>query len=109
MAHGGYRPGAGRPPGALNKRTQDTVAQIEESGLTPLDYLLSVMRDTGKPDNERIDAAKAAAPFVHARLTVTENVPPFIEIPTGPELMQQIKELLTANPELLAEIEAATH
>lgn len=41
----------------------------------PLDYLLSVLRDESKPEETRIDVAKAAAPYVHARLTsVDANV-----------------------------------
>ena len=40
-------------------------------GLTPLDYLLSVMRDEDLPRDERVDAAKAAAPYLHARLNAT--------------------------------------
>jgi hypothetical protein len=38
----------------------------------PLDYLLSVMRDENEKRRERIDAAKAAAPYCHARLALTE-------------------------------------
>lgn len=72
MAKGGARPGAGRKPGIPNKRTAETVAAIEASGLTPLDFLLSVMRDTGLSQAERVDAAKAAAPYVHAKLANVE-------------------------------------
>lgn len=35
----------------------------------PLDYLLTIMRDIDKPQDERVDAAKAAAPYVHAKLS----------------------------------------
>jgi hypothetical protein len=45
MARGGKRDGAGRKPGAVNKATQEQREAVIESGLTPLDYLLSVMRD----------------------------------------------------------------
>lgn len=72
MAKGGARPGAGRKPGVPNKRTAEKVAAIEASGLTPLDYLLSVMRDTELPREDRVDAAKAAAPYVHAKLANVE-------------------------------------
>lgn len=37
--------------------------------LSPLDYLLSVIRDEEADRRERIQAASIAAPFVHARLT----------------------------------------
>ena len=43
------------------------------SGLTPLEYMLSVMRDAGADESKRLDAAKAAAPYVHARLTSVEH------------------------------------
>jgi succinate dehydrogenase/fumarate reductase-like Fe-S protein len=40
-----------------------------EKGISPLDYLLSVMRDAKIDRSARVDAAKAAAPYVHARLS----------------------------------------
>ena len=72
MAKGGLRPGAGRKPGARNKRTAAKVAAVEASGLTPLDYLLTVMRDELLDRDARVDAAKAAAPYVHAKLASVE-------------------------------------
>jgi hypothetical protein len=42
-----------------------------EGGELPLDYLLSVMRDVKRDVQTRVDAAKAAAPFCHARLATT--------------------------------------
>lgn len=72
MAKGGARPGAGRKPGVPNKRTAEKTAEIEASGLTPLDYLLSVMRDELLDREARVDAAKAAAPYVHAKLAAVE-------------------------------------
>lgn len=39
-----------------------------ESGLTPLEYMLGVMQDERADEARRLDAAKAAAPYVHARL-----------------------------------------
>jgi len=68
----GRKPGTpktgGRKPGTPNKATAEKAKQIEQSGLTPLDYLISVMRDVGLDEAKRIDAAKAAAPYVHAKL-----------------------------------------
>lgn len=72
MAKGGARPGAGRKAGVPNKRTAEKTAQIEASGLTPLDYLLSIMRDDLLDREARVDAAKAAAPYVHAKLANVE-------------------------------------
>ena len=72
MARGGSRPGAGRKPGAPNKATQERQKAVAESGMTPLDYLLSVMRDTEMDTDGRLEAAKAAAPYVHPRLAAVE-------------------------------------
>lgn len=65
---GGARPGAGRKKGGRNKLTQEAVERAASSGILPLDYLLQVMRDAGADEARRIDAAKAAAPYVHAKL-----------------------------------------
>ena len=69
---GGLRQGAGRKPGAPNKTTAERRAAIEASGLTPLDYMLAILRDDQKPFDDRFEAAKAAAPYVHARLSSIE-------------------------------------
>jgi len=46
----------------------ETLAAIRASGPTPLDYLILVMRDASLDLAKRLDAAKAAAPYVHPRL-----------------------------------------
>jgi hypothetical protein len=43
-----------------------------EGGIMPLDYLLSVMRDANNDQAARVDAAKAAAPYLHPKLAVQE-------------------------------------
>ena len=58
----------GRQKGAANKRTREIADKAVAEGLTPLEYLLSVVRDKGEDRATRIDAAKAAAPFIHPRL-----------------------------------------
>lgn len=73
MAQGGKREGAGRPKGARNKKTVAQTAAVRESGLTPLDYLLSVMRDISLPREDRVDAAHKAAPYVHAKLASVDH------------------------------------
>lgn len=70
---GGKRPGAGRKKGVPNKRTAETQAKVEASGLTPLEYMLSVMRDEANEPRDRMVAAAAAAPYVHARLAAIEH------------------------------------
>lgn len=72
MARGGKREGAGRKPGTPNKATQEQREAVAASGQTPLEYMLQVMRDLSQEDTKRLDAAKAAAPYVHARLNAVE-------------------------------------
>jgi hypothetical protein len=43
-----------------------------QSATAPLDYLLRIMRDEDQDARSRLDAAKAAAPYCHARLSSTE-------------------------------------
>lgn len=72
MAHGGARPNAGRKPGALNKATAAAREKAEAEGIMPLDFMLKIMRDEDATRAERMDMAKAAAPYVHARLSSIE-------------------------------------
>lgn len=70
---GGYRPGAGRPKGSKNKnRTKSAEksgnrSEIRGKNLTPLEYMLRVMRDPREPMELRCRMAIAAAPFCHPR------------------------------------------
>jgi hypothetical protein len=43
-----------------------------QSVTAPLDHLLEIMRDKDQDARSRLDAAKAAAPYCHARLSSTE-------------------------------------
>ena len=71
MPKGGRREGAGRKVGSVNKINLEARNKAAVSGITPLEYLLSVMRDEDSTKPEKIDAAKAAAPYIHARLNAT--------------------------------------
>lgn len=73
---GGRRPGSGRKPGQPNKKTAARIAEIEASGMTPLEYMLSVLRDDGAEPARRLAAATAAAPYVHSRLSTVEHAGP---------------------------------
>lgn len=73
MPRGGKREGAGRKAGTINKASARTREAIAASGLTPLDYMLQVMRDEQKPFDVRLDAANKAAPYVHPKLTAVEH------------------------------------
>jgi hypothetical protein len=63
----------GRVKGTPNKKTRQLQEAIEASGLTPLEHMLSVLRDPNAGALERMDAAKAAAPYVHPRLAAIEH------------------------------------
>lgn len=84
MAHRstrGSRPGehrGGRKPGVPNKSTQARILGFERVGAPPelatlppqeqpLTFLLTAMKDATLPITTRIDAAKAAAPYIHFR------------------------------------------
>ncbi len=66
----------GRKKGTPNKATAKKVEEIAASGLTPLDYMLSVLRDERQEDAIRMDAAKAAAPYIHPKLANIEHTGP---------------------------------
>jgi hypothetical protein len=69
---GGARPGAGRKAGSPNKKTAELQAAVAQSGLTPLEYMLQVMRNDSNEPRERLNAAVSAAPYVHAKLSSIE-------------------------------------
>lgn len=73
MARGGSRPGAGRPRGSRGRKTVERLEAIDTSGLSPLDYMLKILRDDAQPQAIRLDAAKAAAQYVHPRLAAVDT------------------------------------
>ena len=90
---GGFREGSGRKPGSANKRTREIANRAAEEGITPLEYMLTIMRSPmppeiqqaitdGKIDAEtltalsgwhkmRYEAARDSAPYIHPRLQTT--------------------------------------
>lgn len=44
----------------------------EATGVTPLEFMLNRMRDEEAPIADRMDMAKAAAPYIHAKLSSIE-------------------------------------
>lgn len=70
--HGGARPGAGRKKSGTNRLTEEAIVRAEAGGEMPLDFLLRIMRDDKADEAKRIDCAKAAAPYVHAKLANIE-------------------------------------
>jgi hypothetical protein len=81
---GGKRERAGRKKGGANRITQEAVAKAMASNQeTPLDYMLRIMRDEKRDDAFRFEAAKAAAPYIHHKLSTLEN--PVQDSPLSPE------------------------
>ena len=74
MAHGGARPGAGRPKGTPNsKQTAKIIRDLVERGETPLQYFTSIMIDQNEPKDRRDWAAAQAAPYCHPRLSSVDQ------------------------------------
>ena len=87
MSRGGSRPGAGRKPGSKAQKTKQRLLAATHGladGISPLDYMLNLLRseppeqasDAQRAAHEamRFEAAKAAAPYVHPRLsTINAN------------------------------------
>ena len=72
MPRGGQRPGAGRPIGAVSRVSATARAAAANTGELPHEFLLRIARgdeiDGQKSSlKDRIDAAKAAAPFFAPR------------------------------------------
>ena len=63
----------GREKGTRNRMDAKHRKAIAESGLTPLDYMLNVLRDEKAPKEDRMWAAQHAAPFVHPKLSAIEH------------------------------------
>ena len=63
----------GRQKGTPNKATARREREIAKAGDTPLEYMLKVMRDAKADSSRRDDMAKAAAPYVHPKLTSMQH------------------------------------
>ena len=80
MPRGGYRPGAGRKKGAVNKATrerQEVALRALREGTTPLDVILEAMKSAYEKGGAEaaVPFAKEAAPYVHPKLSnVDANV-----------------------------------
>jgi len=72
MSRGGKRDGAGRKPGSPNTKSRLIADRAASEGITPLEYMLSVMRSEEAEIEVRFEAAKAAAPYIHPRLSAVE-------------------------------------
>lgn len=73
MPRGGKREGAGRPAGALTARTREAAQKAASEGLTPLEYMLTILRNDQADPKDRMWAAEKAAPFIHAKLAAVDH------------------------------------
>jgi hypothetical protein len=62
----------GRKRGVANKRTREIADAAIAQGLSPLEYMLAVLRDPTVEPARRDEMAKAAAPYIHPRLASVE-------------------------------------
>lgn len=67
-----------RPKGAKDKAPRVTAAAKQaqaaaSEGLTPLEFMLGIIRDKNQEMSLRADMAKAAAPYIHPRLSNVEH------------------------------------
>lgn len=71
--HGGRREGAGRKPGSITKRSREIAEKAAREGMTPLEFMLDMLRDDNADIKDRMWAAEKAAPYVHAKLASVEH------------------------------------
>ena len=82
----GSKPGerrGGRQKGTPNKKNAEKIAALEAGGVMPLDYMLDLLRQPVQIDADvrdriamqamRFEAAKAAAPYCHPKLSNIEH------------------------------------
>ena len=62
----------GRPKGAPNRVNSEMRERILQSGISPLEYLIRLMRNSKATKERRDWAAAQAAPYPHARLAAME-------------------------------------
>lgn len=71
----GSKPGerrGGRQKGTPNRTNAEREAAIRASGMTPLDYLMTVIRNEAEQPAMRLKAAEIAAQYVHPKLSAVE-------------------------------------
>ena len=73
MPRGGLRPNSGRKTGTKNIKTKVIAERCAEEGITPLEYMLEIMRDPTQEFDTRMDAAKSCAPYMHPKLASVEQ------------------------------------
>lgn len=69
MPRGGARPGAGRKSKAVTDAVKacEIAAKRSKGDMSPLDFMLAIMRDEDQDVKLRTAMAQAAAPYIHAK------------------------------------------
>ncbi|RUV82296.1 hypothetical protein EOA60_10485 [Mesorhizobium sp. M1A.F.Ca.IN.020.06.1.1] len=101
MMRGGARKGAGRPRGAATKKTRAIADRESKKGITPLEVMLTAMREHAAKKNWDAAAsfAKDAAPYMHAKLQAVQHSGPAggpipIDLTNlGPDDLQRLEAL----------------
>ncbi len=69
---GGVRKGAGRKKGAVSIKSQEVVRKAIAEGVTPIEVMLTLMREAWdaipRNDDKAMEYAIAAAPYVHPKI-----------------------------------------
>ncbi|MCA0433046.1 MAG: hypothetical protein LCH46_07250 [Proteobacteria bacterium] len=105
--HGGKRDNAGRPKGSPSRRTLAEVEAVAAlyPNWSPLKHFAYVANDETLADEIRLDAAKAAAPYLHARLKQIDADPAALvkleEQLARARMRGSIKEVVETGPDLL--------
>jgi hypothetical protein len=70
----GFKTG-GRTKGVPNKTTRARAEAAALAGITPLEHMLSVLRDPNAQPARKDEMARAAAPYVHPRIAPVQSEP----------------------------------
>lgn len=64
MAHGGKRPGTGRPAGSKNKRSQEIEDRLEDLGVDPIEGMAMIAADPNSTPELKLQCYKELAQYV---------------------------------------------
>jgi hypothetical protein len=56
----------------VTTKTREIADKAAAEGITPLEYMLSILRDESEEADKRFEAAKHAAPYIHPKLSSIE-------------------------------------
>jgi hypothetical protein len=93
MSHGGRRAGSGRKRSGTNRLDTEARAKAMETGITPLDYMLAILRDGERTPAERMEAGRPRRPtsMLASRTSSARRTSPSASLPAFPLLLQASK------------------